>query len=224
MRLRGISMMVVAMAATALMMGCGAPTDGSERFVDGGRSNAGSYQEFVDSVMADGQLTRMETEQAIEAQISCYEDHGLAGDYGYNLDLYPWVFGGSTQVSLDNPELLAAKAQGDDKAEGRILSRGMGVCRSIFKPVEELSLHSVDLDERWWKIYEARSQCLANAVPEAAAAIDPEWKRLDSGRANAKLYDLQDLVPLGQQGVDALYACMHYPSMTRKTYGRTEQP
>ncbi|KAB8295573.1 hypothetical protein [Bifidobacterium avesanii] len=114
--------------AIVLMAGClcACGSVNGEIFVDGEAGNDGGdrYQRLVDSILADGQLTRAETEQAIEAEMSCYEEHGLIGDYGYDLDLYPWILFGSYGMSEDNPGAEA----GNDSA----ISKAMGACNAIF--------------------------------------------------------------------------------------------
>lgn len=200
-----------------LLSGCGASSGGDE-FIDAGDGgSADRYQRLVDAVLADGKLTRPETEQAIEAQIACYVDHGLAGEYGYDLDIYPWIIGGAYGLAMDNPN---NQATGERPLADTALGKALAACDSIFEPVERVAFSTVDWDVSRQRQYEGRVRCLASTVPEFAKSIEPVLSKLDVAEASVKIYDLvQYDTTMSREDRRAAIYCLTYSSAQRKFFG-----
>lgn len=208
-----------------LLSGCGASSGGDE-FIDAGDGGgADRYQRLVDAVLADGKLTRPETEQAIEAQIACYVDHGLAGEYGYDLDIYPWIIGGDYGLAMDNPNLETDnQATGERPLADTALGKALAACDSIFEPVERVAFSTVDWDVSRQRQYEGRVRCLASTVPEFAKSIEPVLSKLDVAEASVKIYDLvQYDTTMSREDRRAAIYCLTYSSAQRKFFGGEHQ-
>ncbi|NEG77576.1 hypothetical protein [Bifidobacterium avesanii] len=69
--------------------------------------------------------------------------------------------------------------------------------------------------------YEAKAQCLANAVPFLAGKIDPAWAGLDPSEGLDRLdrltVDHRDA--MGKPEQTAAMQCMHYVSAPKRTIG-----
>lgn len=194
-------------------------TNSLMRGMEGG---ADRYQRLVDAVLADGKLTRSETEQAIESQMDCYEEHGLAGEYGYDLDVYPWTINGDFGLSRSNPHYRLYSPQDPDASKlDPYLGQAMAICDAVFQPVESLAVTGVDWQVIATKRFSAIVQCLSNNTPEFARRIDPAWKDDSPEDAVDRIWDVY--LPLrdsmGEREQSTIESCLQYASATRRTFG-----
>lgn len=187
---------MAAIAATVFAMcaACGMPNQSAsnERFVDGDIASAnGNWQAIADAIMADGKVTRAETEQAIESYYQCMDENGFSGSYAIDLDIYYWVDGGSWGLDPDVPgyQRLPERFQDPDasgttqddfstylrSAEGKALMANNDKLEKehrepckVFDKVEEMAQAAVD-----WAAYDRRKfdaivRCIAANAPAYA--------------------------------------------------------
>lgn len=234
-------------AALALALsGCaiGPPEggNGGEQFLDAGIASWSSDDDLVNQILADGKVSRAETIQAIEAQFACYEKHGLAGEYGYNLDVEPWTLPGTyIGFSKDNPERtsmpepylsdLDLQTQWLTTPEGRqwaeqqskLLEDTAAKC-AVFNKVESAVTSQSDLDEYARRQYLDKAECIRANAPSYAGRIDASWAASDDGLRRLSEEFRDDL--LDWNGSDdgselsKLYACTQLNgSGEMKTFG-----
>lgn len=224
MRYAKIIKTVVAFSVVATLSACSS-VQSNDQFVDGNVADGNSYQSLVNAILADDEVTKAEAEQAIEENIDCYEKQQLSGDYGYNLDLYHWIYWGSFGLAKSHPKYRIYSNSAEDIEAARkddSLAKALTQCNTIFEPVEEWLYGHIDLDANERRLYEAKRQCLSNSLPEYAKRIDPEWSKLSGSEALSKLSWLGISTQFSENDMKLYDACNHYPSMVRKTFGGAE--
>ncbi|NMM94229.1 hypothetical protein G1C95_1416 [Bifidobacterium sp. DSM 109957] len=171
--------MTSCMLAAMLLCGCGNIAVQQEEFTD---DAAVGMADIAQTMLSDDRITRSETQQAIENIVRCYEERSLAGEYAVNLDIYPWMFGGSIGLSTTHPDFQRLPDILDDETrklaeqQGSIISRIQSQCNAPYQDVYDWIFAHADLSEYELKRYEDVLLCTANAAPTLYRRIDSQWR------------------------------------------------
>lgn len=216
----------------------GCSSSNAEQFVDARQYGSSQYQQIADEIMADGKVTRSEAEQAIEANVSCYEEQNLAGIYAYDLDEYYW-FTGDIQLGKRHPDF--SYNPHPETEEGRRISdriqhamdKSLAQCDPVFQPVREyLSAHA-DWGHNSKQKYIGVKQCLSNADPTADKKFVYDEDRIDIAADidniisdyeqaiidMATYYNQQPVGTFTKQQRKAISDCINYGSAVPLSYG-----
>lgn len=206
---------LIATLLCCTLAACGA-TGGSgtgERFVDSdAAASADDWQAMADAIMADGTVTRAETEQAIASHNQCLAQHHFSGSTGVDLDIYFWSKWGSYGLDPDAPGYPAMPAQFDDWDDPAVVeayrqwsrtpkgkARDAAIMKlwdeyeapcKVFDQVRDLAASQVDW--AWYdrNEFDAIIRCIAaNAPSYAERARSVPYRSTDTGEGMAALRD-----------------------------------
>lgn len=192
-----------------MLSGCGISNgNGREKFIDQNSDN-----DIARAMLSDGVVTESETKQAIENIVQCYEKQMLTGEYAVNLDVYPWMFGGSVGLSSSHPEYRRMPETMDDEArelavqQGKVLDAAQSTCDSQYQEVYDWVFAHADLDEYALKRYDDTVLCAANAAPSYYRKIDPRWREREDRQLLLSQITLDSTSVQGQEEYDAYVEC-----------------
>ncbi|NMM94226.1 hypothetical protein [Bifidobacterium oedipodis] len=210
---------LLAITTAMLLCSCAGP---SERFVDAEQSVSGNqYEQLASAVLLDDAVSRAEAEQVLDAITQCLSQGGLTGEYGNNLDEYPWWQG---NYGLSSRHELYQVIQDTDSREEQALmerqSQAIGqvvdTCDSYFEHVEETYMASAD----WERLDTAKAQgihaCFVNAQPEYAQMLPQEF---DDTPGLEYLSELLTDNDFDDEANRTFAKCYQFGSADVKTYG-----
>lgn len=211
-----------ALAIAASCVACGS-VRAEERFIEGEESNGNAHQALVDRILADGVVTRAETEQAMEGLVRCEVENGLNVTYAYNLDEYPWIKG-ENGIAYDSPDFVdyirdprSEEGKAIMKRHDEAYARARKAC-SMYNEVEDRVMADVDWERLAANRFDGTKQCLAS-LP-LADRIDPNLPRTEEGLAQlSAVYSLENLNELSKEDRIAVVNCLNYGSAQVKTAG-----
>lgn len=224
MRRRRLAGVIVACVAMLCMAALGSCSGQKESFVESGDTVTGSsYEQLATAILADGTVTRAEAEQSINALAQCYEEGGLAGEYGYDLDEEPWYQGSSLALSKSHPLYHVVEdpqskegtnlinEQGD--AIGEIMQR----CIGYFDEVHDTYIAHIDENAYHERKAQGIYRCFITKEPKWGHLLDPVMQSVDAYQAIndflLKDNDLPDDVK------PSFYTCARYGSAIPKSFG-----
>lgn len=210
---------LVAMASCAA---CGS-VHSEERFIEGIESEGNAHQTLVRGILADGVVTRAETEQAMEGLARCLVDNGLAVRYAYDLDEYPWVLI-EKGIARDSPDFIdyirdphSEEGKAIMKRHDAAFARAEKAC-SVYDEIEERVMAEVDWARLAPKRFDGTKQCLAS-LP-MADRIDPNLPRTEEGLAElGDTYSPENMQNLSKEDRVAIVDCLNYGSAQVRTAG-----
>ncbi|NMM99768.1 hypothetical protein G1C96_0346 [Bifidobacterium sp. DSM 109958] len=180
-----------ATAALILVLGaCGSAPEARERFEEAPASSGDRWRDAADAIMADGRVTRAETEQAFASYAQCMEEQGFYGDWSIDLDIYYW---GKMSYGLDPetpgyqplperfrkkdwtaqdyedfPEWFnSAEGQERERSNQRIVNERKAAC-APFDEVEQMANAAVDWGSYDRAEFDAVVRCIAANAPRYA--------------------------------------------------------
>ena len=194
-----------------------------ERFVDGDESEGNAHQTLVRGILADGVVTRAETEQAMEGLVRCEVENGLTVRYAYDLDEYPWIKG-ENGIAYDSPDFVdyirdpySEEGKAIMKRHDAAFARAEKAC-SVYDEIEERVMAEVDWARLAPNRFDGTKQCLAS-LP-LADRIDPNLPRTEEGLAGLRtVYSLENLNELSKEDRVAIVDCLNYGSAQVRTAG-----
>lgn len=214
---RNKSITVGCLAPILLLSGCAGPPSGNaEVFEEGTQVEQwSSYEDLVAQILADGKVSRAETEQALNALGQCLGEAGLAGEITYDLDTYPW-HQGSLHVPTSIVPALSdedfndeAKRHAHEEESARQYEERRAKC-ATFDQVEEWVLSHADFSSYDKTRYDARVECIRTNAPSYADRISDSWPRGVEGLQRLSETFTPIITTDGDSGEDleALTACM----------------
>ncbi|NEG78635.1 hypothetical protein [Bifidobacterium avesanii] len=174
-----------------------------------------SYDDLADKILADDEVSRAETEQAIRAKAQCMQENGLSGTISYDLDVYPWTHGGSYGPSESVYPPATDEQMNDDALFDAYFAKGEAITKerlakcAAFDRVEQWVVSHADWEAYSRKHYEARVQCIRTNAKSYADRINPSWPA-DSDGMRQLNETFMPLLTQGGSGADfeGLKGCM----------------
>lgn len=181
----------VALTALILLTGaCGQTPAAQERFEDATASSVSRWRDTADAIMADGRITRAETEQAFSSYVQCMEEQGFVGEWSIDLDTHYWgqmTYGLNPQTRGYQPLperfrkvdwtdedrdafsiwLNSAEGRERERDNQRIADERRAAC-APFDEVQEMAASAVDWSAYDRAEFDAIVRCITTNAPRYA--------------------------------------------------------